>query len=217
LEHAARPFQNDPTLDLAPVPSALRNVVTFVAKSNPPELAAHARARERDDDATFLSRLGVFWSGERAAGDDYLSRALLRPYAEFLRARAIAPQRTLAPGRCHFCNAPPSLSCRRDASASDGAARFLVCSLCGFEWSFDRIVCPSCCEREPTKLPSFSDPARGHATIDACETCHRYLKSIDVSDDPRRLPEIDELESLALDLWANEQGFTRIEPGIAGI
>ena len=53
--------------------------------------------------------------------------------------------------------------------------------------------------------------------VEACETCHRYLKSIDLSQDARPLPEVDDLASLPLDLWAIEQGFTRIEPGLAGV
>ena len=53
--------------------------------------------------------------------------------------------------------------------------------------------------------------------IEACESCHRYLKSIDLTLDARPVPEVDDLVSVVLDLWAQEQGFTRIEPGIAGL
>jgi FdhE protein len=53
--------------------------------------------------------------------------------------------------------------------------------------------------------------------IEACETCHRYVKSLDLSEDARPIPEVDDLASLSMDLWAAEQGFERIEPGLAGI
>jgi formate dehydrogenase maturation protein FdhE len=53
--------------------------------------------------------------------------------------------------------------------------------------------------------------------IEACETCHRYVKSIDLSQDARPIPEVDDLASIAMDLWAVDQGFTRFEPGLAGI
>jgi formate dehydrogenase maturation protein FdhE len=43
------------------------------------------------------------------------------------------------------------------------------------------------------------------------------VKSIDLTVDARRIPEIDELVSLSLDLWAVEQGYQRIEPGLAGL
>jgi formate dehydrogenase maturation protein FdhE len=31
------------------------------------------------------------------------------------------------------------------------------------------------------------------------------------------VPEVDDVGSIALDLWAVEQGYTRIEPGLAGM
>jgi formate dehydrogenase maturation protein FdhE len=43
------------------------------------------------------------------------------------------------------------------------------------------------------------------------------MKSLDLSLDARPIPEVDDLLSISLDLWAVEQGFTRIEPGLAGI
>jgi FdhE protein len=53
--------------------------------------------------------------------------------------------------------------------------------------------------------------------IEACESCRRYLKSIDLTLDARPLPEVDDLLSIVLDLWAEEQGYSRIEPGAAGL
>jgi len=53
--------------------------------------------------------------------------------------------------------------------------------------------------------------------IEACETCRRYVKSIDMTTDARPIPEIDDLLSLSMDLWAVDEGYTRIEPGMAGL
>jgi FdhE protein len=93
----------------------------------------------------------------------------------------------------------------------------LCCALCGTEWSFQRILCPSCFEADPKKLPSFSADRHPNVRIEACETCRRYMKSIDLTLDARPIPEVDDVLSISLDLWAAEQGFTRIEPGIAGL
>jgi len=196
---------------------AVGEVVRFLAAAGPPALSEPALVRAAEDATTAATRLAVFWNGDRTAADDFLSRALLRPYAELLRHRTLSPERRHARGCCPFCGGLPSVSCRRGASESDGASRFLVCALCGLEWPFSRILCPSCFESDPKKLPSFSDPSLRSASLDACETCRGYLKSIDLSDDGRRIPEIDELESIALDLWAQEQGFARREPGLAGL
>lgn len=99
----------------------------------------------------------------------------------------------------------------------EGAKRHLACALCGGEWLFGRILCPCCLEENPERLPAFSAQAHPTVRIEACETCHRYVKSIDLSEDARPIPEVDDLLSLALDLWAREQGFERIEPGLAGL
>lgn len=93
----------------------------------------------------------------------------------------------------------------------------LGCALCGTEWMFQRVLCPSCFEEDPTRLPSFSSDRHANVRVEACETCRRYVKSLDLSLDARPIPEVDDLLSISLDLWAAEQGFTRLEPGLAGI
>jgi FdhE protein len=82
---------------------------------------------------------------------------------------------------------------------------------------FQRILCPSCFEADPARLPSFSSDRHVNVRVEACETCRRYVKSLDLSLDARPIPEVDDLLSISLDLWAAEQGFTRLEPGLAGI
>ena len=78
-------------------------------------------------------------------------------------------------------------------------------------------ICPACGESEPARLPSFQSEKHQGVRIEACETCKAYVKTLDLTLDARRVPEVDELLSLGMDLWAAEQGFTRIEPGLAGI
>jgi FdhE protein len=80
-----------------------------------------------------------------------------------------------------------------------------------------RIVCAACSADDPHKLPTYTSDAHPGARIEACDTCGRYVKVIDLSLDARGVPEVDDLASLALDLWAREQGLTRVEPGLAGI
>jgi formate dehydrogenase maturation protein FdhE len=43
------------------------------------------------------------------------------------------------------------------------------------------------------------------------------VKSLDLSQDARPLPEVDDIVSLSMDLWALEQGYSRLEPGLAGL
>src|SRR5262249_12022589 len=192
-------------------------VVRYAAESGPERLAGEARARLDDSAATARTRLLVYWPGDRGASEDCLSRAILRPYVEFLRAWNRPPDRIHRNGRCPFCGGAPWVAARREGSLMEGARRLLACSLCGVEWPFGRILCPSCLEQDPVKLPSFSSQTHPTVRIEACDTCRRYVKSLDLSEDARPIPEVDDLASLSMDLWAQEQGYARIEPGMAGI
>ncbi len=186
-----------------------------IEKSAPPELAADARARGQSKDS-LLPPLFALWSGDSA---DYLSRALLRPYTETLRELSLTPDKSRGPG-CGFCGGPPWVAVRRtsvETEGADGAARFLCCALCGSEKPYPRIRCPGCGEQDPAKLPQYKSETYPEARIEACESCRRYLKSIDLTIDARPIAEVDELRSVAMDLWALEQGFVRLEPGIAGV
>lgn len=111
------------------------------------------------------------------------------------------------------------MSARRGGGGpnNEGAARSLLCAFCALEWPVSRIRCVACGEEDPAKLPNYSAPGHEEARIEACETCRGYVKCIDLTNDARLLPEVDDLASISLDLWAVEQGFQRIEPGLAGI
>jgi formate dehydrogenase maturation protein FdhE len=215
--HSEDPFTGHADRDADRIREKAEPVVRFAADSGPERLSGEARARLEDSAATARTRLLVYWSGDRGAGEDYLSRAILRPYVELLRALNRPPDRIHRNGRCPFCGGGPWVAARREGSLMEGARRQLACALCGVEWPFGRILCPSCLEQDPVKLPSFTSQTHPTVRIEACETCRRYVKSLDLSEDARPIPEVDDLVSLSMDLWAREQGYERIEPGIAGL
>jgi FdhE protein len=215
--HRQRPFTGRFDEDVDPVLVPMLEIARFAAEHGPDGLAGVAEVRLGEARDHVRRRLSLLWIGEVRARDDYLSRAMLRPWVETLRHAGIAPDRVHARGRCPFCGGAPATSCRRGGSDSEGGARSLGCALCGLEWSFTRILCPACFESEPRKLPTFAHEPRPSARIEACDTCGRYVKSIDLSRDIRAVPEVDDVASIALDLWAVEQGYTRIEPGLAGL
>jgi formate dehydrogenase maturation protein FdhE len=203
--------------DAAAALPAMRRVLHTIGDRAPEQLADEARARREEDEEVAGTRLLVYWRGDLHSSEDYLSRAMLQPYFEVLRARNIAPDRVHARGHCPFCGGAPMIGARRSMPETDTGQRILVCALCGNEWAFNRVCCPSCFEEVPEKLPVYSSDAHPHVRIEACETCRRYVKSIDLTKDARPIPAIDDLASIAMDLWAMEEGLTRIEPGLAGI
>lgn len=201
--------------DVAALLPQLQPILRAAAEHGPEQLAVDADKRLHDETDTARTRLLVYWSGD--APGDYLSRAMLQPYAETLRTRTATPDRVHARGHCPFCGGAAWMSIRRSSSDADAGFRYLVCSLCGLDWNFNRGTCPSCFEEDPDKLPNFQSEAYPLVRIEACETCHRYVKSIDLTKDARPIAPIDDLLSVSMDLWAADQGYSRIEPGIAGI
>jgi FdhE protein len=63
----------------------------------------------------------------------------------------------------------------------------------------------------PTDPPTFP-----HVRVDACTSCQRYLVDVDLGIDPKAVPEVDELAALPLDLYAVEQGLSKITPNLMG-
>jgi len=215
--HAEEPLTGHLDEDLDRVLDRAPTILRYAAESGPDALAAQARIRSEDLPATRRTRLLVYWAGDSSSREDYVSRAVLRPYVETLRALPVPPDRPHRQGRCPFCGGLPWVSARREGSMMEGARRLLACALCGGEWPFPRILCPACGEQDPARLPSFSTEAHPAVRIEACETCRRYVKSLDLSEDARPIPEVDDLVSLSMDLWALEEGWERIEPGLAGL
>jgi FdhE protein len=178
------------------------------------ERSEDAQQRLIEPPETARTRLSVFWSGD---SNDYISRALLQPYAAALRDRKINPDRVHSPGHCPFCGGAAWISFRKSGPDAEVGFRYLGCALCGLEWNFGRIACPACGEEDPHKLPIYSSDAHPAVRIETCETCRRYVKSIDMTLDARPVPPVDDLVSLSMDLWAIDEGLVRIEPGIAGL
>lgn len=217
LESGARNISGILEREAERVIVAGRTVLENIAELGPPRLAELALSRFSESDQLARQRLMAYWAGEATTNDDYLARAVLRPYVEVLADAKIAPNRTHGRGSCPFCGGSPWVAARRSSSNTDGAQRVLFCALCGGEWGVNRILCPACGEEDPRKLPSFQADAHPSVRVEACDNCHRYLKSIDLTQDARPIPEVDDLVSLSVDVWATEQGYSRLEPGLAGI
>ena len=212
---SALPLTGALAKDAAALIEPARALLESAARAAPALLAEAARERRGEAAEPFAARLKIYWLGDLGSRDDYLSRAILRPYCAVLASASVRPDRPHPQAGCPFCGGSPSVCARRPES--DAARRLLCCALCGDEWPVNRIRCPACGEEDPPRLPYFQTEGHPFARIEACDTCRRYVKSIDLSQDGRLIPEVDDLASLGLDLWAVEQGYTRIEPGLAGL
>jgi len=61
-------------------------------------------------------------------------------------------------------------------------------------------------------LPPFE-----HVRIDACESCGRYAKTIDLGRLRLAVPLVDEVAAAPLDVWARQQGYEKIELNLVGL
>ena len=116
---------------------------------------------------------------------------------------------------CPFCGEKPVAAVLRPEG--EGGKRYLLCSLCFTEWEFRRLLCPSCGEEDKDKLPVYTAEEFPHVRVEACDSCHVYLKAIDLTKNGLAVPEVDELASVALDLWAAEHGYTKLQTNLFGL
>ena len=145
----------------------------------------------------------------------FFARVLLQPYAEYLASRADVPKRHGAASTCPFCEARPILSVLR--GEGDGAKRSLVCVACSTEWPFRRVLCPHCGEENKDKLPIYTAAEFDAIRVEACDSCRIYLKSVDLTKDGHAVPVVDEIASVALDIWAEEHGYSKLEGNMLGM
>ncbi len=159
--------------------------------------------------------------------ETYLARACASPVLEALPGGdSLAPTPTLPRERgresarqvCPMCGGLPQLSYFAiSGEALVSGPRYLLCSRCGHNWIFSRMTCAACGEATGAKLPIFQEPERfPHVRVDGCQSCHRYLLTFDLRRDPRVVPVVDELAALPLDLYAIDQGLTKITPNMLG-
>jgi formate dehydrogenase maturation protein FdhE len=66
-------------------------------------------------------------------------------------------------------------------------------------------------------LHTYASDEFAHIRVEACDTCGTYVKAVDVSRDPGAVPEVDDLASVPLDLWAEEHGYRKPSPNLFGL
>lgn len=198
---------------------AVTAFLAWLAETAPPRLAgAVVEMRQLDRSAwqvvldEYLARRGAETATAHAPRV-FVVEALLQPLAEQLattKDSSLLPPDL--PSRCPFCDDPPVVGVLREEG--EGAKRSLVCGLCLTEWKYLRLVCPSCAERRFDALPVFTSEQIPGARVEACDTCRHYLKTIDLTRDGRAVPYVDDLATVSLDLWAQNQGYARLRSNL---
>jgi formate dehydrogenase maturation protein FdhE len=216
------------TLDDRPSPSdvaryvsahAMAGVADATVAAGPASLAAAVAERLGAGDSGAVVAAWLAGAAQSPV-EHYLARAATAPVLEALgpAAGAACPPRP-SERSCPRCGGLPQVSYLGESGeALVSAPRLLLCHRCGESWGHPRMTCPGCGEQTSGKLPIFADTERlPHLRADGCETCRRYVITVDLRRDPEAVPIVDELVALPLDLYVQERGFTKVVPNLMAI
>jgi len=203
-------------LDLEVPMRWLSALIDIVEKHGPAKLAEEARrvsAAPREEHRQIFVEFLQTDAPTSYLPSSFFARVLLQPYAEFLALRLTVPAQ-YSRSLCPLCGSRPQFAVLRPEG--DGGKRHLACSLCLTEWEFRRIICPVCDEVDPFKLPRYSPEDPIAVRVDACDTCKSYLKSFDMTVNGLLVPEVDEIATVPLDLWASQHGYHKFQLNLLG-
>lgn len=205
--------------DLPVLRECLPSVLNTVESNGPALLADEARNLLSAPDGAVDEMLLTYW--RTPTDTQFFAKAFLQPYAYWLAESGGHPiDRTVESNErhCPFCGGRPQVSFLQIREAtSESGNRDLICATCTNNWSFRRVACAHCGEEGPTKLGYFHTPEYDHIRVEACDTCNHYIKGVDLTRLGFAVPLVDEVAAPALDVWAREHGYTKIELNLVGL
>ena len=94
-----------------------------------------------------------------------------------------------------------------------------LCSYCRTTFRAKRIQCPFCLEEDAKKLDYFTTENEPGYQVHVCRSCKSYIKIADFREFFGResIPALDDLESLPLDIAAQNEDFHRVAPSEWGL
>jgi FdhE protein len=208
--------------DLPLIGTTARVLLREVVRHGPDPLVAEASALLADNQSALDALLMTYWLAP--TDRQFFAKAILQPYAQLISEAGmkLADRLPVAmDNRCPLCGGAPQLAVL-EASATgvtavDGGTRRLLCATCLASWPCRRVLCPFCGEENEYKLVYFRSDAFEHLRVDACESCRRYLKSVDLGRLGLAIPLVDEVAGASLDIWARERGYEKIELNLLGL
>lgn len=204
--------------DLSVLRVMFPSLLITVESNGPEALARQAHSLLTASEDRLDELLIEYW---HAPSDlHFFAKALIQPYARWLSEIGAKPRdRNLGAGenRCPFCEGKPQVSVLQIKESSESGGRDLICATCLTVWPFKRVLCASCGEEDPAKIGYYHSPEYDHIRVEACDTCKHYIKAVDLTRYGFAVPLVDEVAAAPLDLWAREQGYTKIEMNLLGL
>lgn len=218
-------LQGEPLLQWADLCDAIAGLAVALEGTDAAAAVSrvHRRLTESDLDQQRLAQAALDggWHAIAATADvlrldpellvttlDWAARPSLRAAAAALTS-VVAGAEWRA-GHCPVCGGPPVLSVVRGKERE----RRLHCGRCGTSWAYDRVRCPTCGQRDHSRMGYLHAQGEGeHRRAEVCDACRTYVKSVMLLDAPDadRLLELD-LDTAALDFLALDAGYQRSPP-----
>jgi FdhE protein len=106
-------------------------------------------------------------------------------------------------GYCPVCGSLPAIGW-----IEGEGQRYLFCSFCWHKWPLNRTLCPFCGSRDQQGLLYLYSEEEKESRVDTCESCRKYIKTVDTRVLNRRAyPALEQVASLHLDIKAAEAGY----------
>jgi FdhE protein len=202
--------------DLSKLREHLPRFLNAVKASGPPPLAEQAANLMTASAETFDELLLDYW--QERSDKEFFAKAFLQPYAQKVAESTSKPELERRENQCPFCLGKPQVSFLKiTESGSESGNRNLVCATCLSSWEFRRVLCAACGEERPFKLSYFQTSEFDHVRIETCDSCKYYIKGVDLTRLGFAVPLVDDVATAALDLWAVEKGYTKIELNLVGL
>lgn len=198
-------------IDLVSLLPKFRDFLRMMSASATEVLVEAATLLETRGTPYWEDSLTRFWNGTASNRtiESFFLHAFLQPIAESFAESSDVSAENCSRSTCPYCCRKPVCGVLRPLG--DGAKRSLICSFCNTEWDYRRLVCPSCEQENVEFLPVYTAEGFAYIRIEACELCKSFIKTIDLTQQGRAVPVIDEIGSPVLTLWAEQKGYRKLE------
>ncbi len=121
------------------------------------------------------------------------------------------PDKIHATGDCPVCGSLPYILELREKEGQ----RFAHCAHCRHTYRIRRIACACCNTDTADQLKYFTVDGEPGYRVDTCEACKTYIKTMDFRKLDREVfAPLNDLESMALDILAENEGYHRMASSV---
>jgi FdhE protein len=197
----------------------LKRLIRVASMSATPNIASLDRALDADLEVLTLFNASLCQNSDRveevaaargadATGLQAVAALVPVPLLHACNRRwASSISRSWVEGYCPVCGSWPAFAEVRGIERT----RIFRCGRCGGEWHARLLSCPYCAEGSHDALVSLvPESGESHGTIDACKSCHGYVKAFTRlrGCEPDTVM-LEDLASVHFDVAALEQGYAR--------